>query len=200
MKFTEEKLEQVFIELLGQQEIPHVHGSTIQRNPDEVLIEDDLKTFLLSKCENEQLTQNEAEQIIRQLKSYAASDLYESNKTIMKLLSDEFILKREDRNIYKFVNQFEIIGFEKRIPDGIIYINGLPLVVFEFKTAIRENCTIHDTYVQLTTPYRRDIPELFKYNTFCVISDGVNNKAGSFFAPYEFFLFLTTINKFTEDT
>ncbi len=34
---------------------------------------------------------------------------------------------------------------------------------------------------------KRDIPELFKYNAFCVISDGVNNKAGSFFAPYEFF-------------
>ncbi|MEA3386713.1 MAG: type I restriction endonuclease, partial [Thermodesulfobacteriota bacterium] len=41
-------------------------------------------------------------------------------------------------------------------------------------------------YVQLTTRYKRDIPELFKYNVFCIISDGVNNKAGSFFAPYEF--------------
>ena len=41
--------------------------------------------------------------------------------------------------------------------------------------------------MQLTTRYKRDIPELFKYNAFCVISDGVNTKAGSFFAPYEFF-------------
>ncbi len=60
-------------------------------------------------------------------------------------------------------------------------------MVFEFKSAIREEATIHDAYVQLTVRYRRDIPELFKYNAFCVISDGVNNKAGSFFAPYEFF-------------
>ena len=60
-------------------------------------------------------------------------------------------------------------------------------MVFEFKTAIQENTTIHDAYVQLTTRYKRDIPELFKYNAFCVISDGVNTKAGSFFAPYEFF-------------
>ncbi|WP_375584232.1 type I restriction endonuclease subunit R [Cyclobacterium xiamenense] len=228
MKFTEEKLEQVFIELLSQQDIPHVHGSTVKRSPDEVLIEEDLKTFLFSKYEKEKLTENEADQIVRQLKSYPASDLYESNKVIMKLLSDGFILKREDRsqkdlyiqlidysglaafrnpdaeqlpyiigadpepysnahNIYKFVNQFEIVGFEKRIPDGILYINGLPLVVFEFKTAIRENCTIYDAYIQLTTRYKRDIPELFKYNAFCVISDGVNSKAGSFFAPYEFF-------------
>jgi len=90
-------------------------------------------------------------------------------------------------NLFKIVNQLEITGSEKRIPDGILYINGLPLVVFEFKSAIREEATIHDAYVQLTTRYQRDIPELFKYNAFCVISDGVNNKAGSFFAPYEFY-------------
>jgi type I restriction enzyme R subunit len=91
------------------------------------------------------------------------------------------------QNIFKIVNQLEIIGYEKRIPDGILYINGLPLVVFEFKSAIREDASIHNAYVQLTTRYERDIPELFKYNAFCVISDGVNNKAGAFFAPYEFF-------------
>lgn len=61
------------------------------------------------------------------------------------------------------------------------------MVVFEFKTAIQENTTIHNAFVQLTTRYKRDIPELFKYNAFCIISDGVNNKAGSFFAPYEFY-------------
>lgn len=90
-------------------------------------------------------------------------------------------------NIFKFVNQFEIQGQEKRIPDGILFVNGLPLVVFEFKSAVREEATIHDAYVQLTTRYRRDIPQLFLYNAFCVISDGVNNRAGSFFAKYDFF-------------
>jgi type I restriction enzyme R subunit len=48
----------------------------------------------------------------------------------------------KDCNIYKFANQLEIVGSEKRIPDGIIYINGLPIVVFEFKSAIREEATI----------------------------------------------------------
>lgn len=98
MKFTEAKLEKVFIELLGRQEIPHVLGASIVRKPDEVLIDADLKAFLLAGYENEQLTENEADQIIRQLKSYASSDLYESNKSIMKLLSDGFILKRGDRS------------------------------------------------------------------------------------------------------
>ncbi len=232
MKFTEAKLEQSFIELLTQEQYTHILGETIKRRPDEVLIEEDLKKFLLKQYESQGITVNEVKSIILQLKSLPASDLYESNKTFMRMLSDGFILKREDRskkdiyiqlinytglnkhrlpnedhlisvaaesdgeygntprqdnNIYKFVNQLEIVGTEKRIPDGIVYINGLPVVVFEFKSAIREEATIHDAYKQLTVRYRRDIPELFKYNAFCVISDGINNKAGSFFAPYEFF-------------
>ena len=204
MKFTEAQLEQAFIELLGQEDIPHVLGGAIARSEDEVLIKEDLKAFLLSQYKADNLTESEADQIIKRLEIYSSSDLYESNKAIMKLVSDGFALKREDRsqkdiwvylidynesnnNTYKIVNQLEIVGYQRRIPDGILYINGLPLVVFEFKSAIRENATVHDAYVQLTTRYQRDIPELFKYNAFCVISDGVNNKAGSFFAPYEFY-------------
>ncbi len=228
MKFTEEKLERAFTELLGQEGFSHHLGISIARKPDEVLIEEDLQTFLLTQYASHGITVNETKSIILQLKSLPASDLYESNKTFLKMLSDGFILKREDRNqkdiyiqlidykglnthkqpdantlltvvaegeeiygddnnIYKFVNQLEIIGNEKRIPDGIVYINGIPIVVFEFKSAIREEATIYDAYKQLTIRYRRDIPELFKYNAFCVISDGVNNKSGSFFAPYDFF-------------
>jgi len=204
MKFTEGRLEQAIIELLAKEDIPHVHGEALERNPDEVLLQSDLREFLAEQYADEGITPNEINAVIRQLTAFPASDLYESNKAIMKLVSDGFLLKREDRNQkdlyiqlidysaadnnrYKIVNQLEIQGFETRIPDAILYINGLPLVVFEFKSAIREEATINDAYVQLTTRYRRDISELFKYNALCVISDGVNNKVGSFFAPYEFY-------------
>jgi len=228
MKFTEEKLEQAFTELLGLEGYPHLHGDGIVRSEDEVLIEKDLIEFLQLQYKKDGITLTEIKSVILQLKTFSSSDLYESNKAIMSMVAEGFILKREDRNskdiyiqlidysglgrqrfadaddlihvvaseetkygtdnnIYKFVNQFEIVGYEKRIPDGIVYINGLPLVVFEFKSAIREEATIHDAYKQLTVRYSRDIPELFKYNAFCVISDGVNNKAGSFFAKYNFF-------------
>lgn len=204
MKFTETQLEHSIIELLNEEGYPHVPGNTIQRESGEVLIKNDLRTFLGERYAVEGITQVEIELIIRKLEVLPASDLYGSNKIFMKLVSDGFLLKREDRskkdlfihlidyshedrNIYKIVNQMEIIGFEKRIPDGILYINGLPLVVFEFKSAIREEATIHDAYIQLTVRYRRDIPDLLKYNALCVISDGVNNKMGSLFAPYDFF-------------
>lgn len=203
-KFTEEKLELAFIELLEEQGIKYQYGKDIVRDESEVLLKDDLKEYLEDRYKNDNITDSEIIQIVRKLESYPASDLYDTNKSIMKLVSDGFIFKREDatakdihvqfinyedvsKNSFKIVNQLEIVGYEKRIPDGILYINGMPLVVFEFKSAVRKEATIHDAFVQLTTRYKRDIPELFKYNAFCVISDGVNNKAGSFFAPYEFF-------------
>lgn len=220
MKFTEAQLEQAFISLIQEEEISYVVGSEVRKiefkgvaEPqtvyghlisEKVLIANDLKNYLQSQYSSENITENEIERIVRDLERLPSSDLYESNKAIMKRVRDGFLLKREDRNqkdfyvqlidyseednnTYKIVNQLAIKGYEMRIPDLILYINGLPLVVFEFKTAIQENTTIHDAYVQLTTRYKRDIPDLFKYNAFCVISDGVNTKAGSFFGPYEFF-------------
>jgi len=218
MKFTEAQLEDAFIELLGQEGIPHVLGGDIERELDEVLIKSDLKAYLLSQYKTEKLTEQEAEQIIRELEILSSSDLYDSNKAFMKLLSDGFNFKREDykqkdirvyfidysetnNNTYKIVNQLKIVQYHQggRIPDGILYINGLPLVVFEFKSAIREKATLHDAYVQITSRYRRDIPELFKYNAFCVISDGVNNKAGSFFAGYDYYYAWRKIEGLTKE-
>jgi type I restriction enzyme R subunit len=230
MKFTEEKLEQAIITLLEEQGYPYCPGEVLERKPAEVLIKDDLRTFLAKRYAANHIASDEIEAVIRRLEALPASDLYESNKTIHKMVADGFLLKREDRNqkdlyiqlidyaglealripdpytletvvtedfkgyssetdsnLYRMVNQLEIEGLEKRIPDGILYINGLPLVVFEFKSAIREETTIHYAYVQLTTRYCRDIPELMKYNALCVISDGVNSRMGSLFAPYDYF-------------
>lgn len=209
MKFTEAKLEQAIIELLASEGYPHTLGVALERNPDDVLIKSDLRQFLATRYQADLITEYEIESIIHKLEYLPASDLYDTNKAIMKFIADGFFLKRDDytqkdlyiqlidydvigasaidTNCYRIVNQMEIQGFELRIPDGILYINGLPLVVFEFKSSIREDATMFDAYTQLTTRYKRDIPELFKYNALCVISDGVNSKMGSFFAPYEFY-------------
>lgn len=202
-QFTEAKLEQAIIALIEQQGYPYTAGETLIRDKSEVLIREDLEGFLRERYTSEGLTDGELETIIRRLINFSSADLYDSNRAIHKLVADGFVLKRDDHtqkdlfiqlidydnnsNRYRVVNQLEIEGTEKRIPDGILYINGLPLVVFEFKSAIREQATLHDAYVQLTTRYARDIPELMKFNALCVISDGVNSKLGSLFAPYEFF-------------
>ncbi|GLS84685.1 type I restriction endonuclease subunit R [Paraferrimonas haliotis] len=204
MKFTEAKLEAAIIDLLEKQNLPHTHGEALERTFDEVLIKADLIAFLKAKYRAEGITDNEITQVINTLERLPASDLYETNKQINQWVMSGFALKREDakakdiwvnlidfddieQNAIRTVSQITIVGFSERRPDLILYINGLPLVVFEFKSAIREEADIASAYRQITTRYRRDIPKLFKYNAFCVISDGVNNKMGSLFAPYEFF-------------
>lgn len=121
-------------------------------------------------------------------------DNHELPEQLARLFSGEEQAAEVGNNIFRLVNQLEIEGqsrdggLQLRKPDAILYVNGLPLVVFEFKSAVREEAaTIYDAWRQLCVRYRRYIPKLFIYNALCIISDGVNNKMGNLFAPYEFY-------------
>ena len=203
--FNEHALEMSIMQLFKDEGYTYVSGDQIHRERTEVLLIDDLKQYLYNRYAKDGITPSEVDGIILSLRNISGT-IYEANKAVYKLISDGFILNREDRtqkdifielidfenadnNIFKVVNQFEIDGInnQRRIPDGIVFVNGIPVVVLEFKSAVKENTTIMDAYTQLTVRYRRDIPEIFKYNAFIVISDGANNKYGSFFSPYDFF-------------
>ncbi len=105
----------------------------------------------------------------------------ESNPTI-KLIDFENI----ENNTFQVVNQikFNEKG-QTRIPDILVYINGLPLIIFELKsTEYREDTFLVNAWKQLggkgdNDGYRYDIPTLFDYNAFLVISDGANSKVGT---------------------
>lgn len=215
--FNEHALEMSFMELFEQEGYTYISGENISRNKSEVLLCDDLKEYLNKRYKSDGITPEEVNGIVLMLKNISGT-VYEANKAVCKLISDGFILNREDRtqkdifiefvdynnidnNIFKIVNQVEIEGVDNqtRIPDGILYLNGIPVVVFEFKSAVRENATLMDAYTQLTVRYKRDIPELFKYNAFVVISDGVNNKYGSFFSSYDYFYAWRKINSDDKD-
>ena len=210
--FNEHALEMSIMELFKDEEYTYVSGDQIHRERTEVLLTDDLKQYLYNRYAKDGITPSEVDSIILMLRNIGGT-IYEANKAVFKLISDGFIFNHEDRsqkdlyielidfstpenNIFKAVNQFEIEGVNNqlRIPDGIVFVNGIPVVVLEFKSAVKENTTIMDAYKQLTVRYRRDIPELFKYNAFIVISDGANNKYGSFFSPYNFFYAWRKVN------
>ena len=210
--FNEHALEMSIMELFKDEGYIHLNGSQIHRERTEVLLQEDLKQYLYNRYAKDGITPGEVEGILLMLRNISGT-LYEANKAFYKLLCDGFILNREDRtqkdiyielidfdtpenNIFKTVNQFEIEGINNqlRIPDGIVFVNGIPVVILEFKSAVKENTTIMDAYKQLTVRYRRDIPEIFKYNAFIVISDGANNKYGSLFSPYDFFYAWRKIN------
>lgn len=215
--FDEHALEMSIMELFKEEGYIHLNGRQLHRERTEVLIQDDLKQYLYNRYAKDGITASEVDGIILMLRNISGT-LYEANKAFYKLLCDGFILNREDRtqkdlyvelidfdapenNIFKVVNQFEIEGINNqlRIPDGIVFVNGIPVVVLEFKSAVKENTTIMDAYKQLTVRYRRDIPEIFKYNAFIVISDASNNKYGSFFSSYDFFYAWRKINSEDKD-
>lgn len=204
--FNEHALEMSIMELFQQEGYIYTNGEAVHKEVSDVLLRDDLRAYLRGRYGEAGITSLEIERAVAKLTANVGFSLYENNLHTYRLMVEGFSLKRDDsslpdlyvepidfggkslsNNIFRVVNQLEIKGAETRIPDGIVYVNGLPVVVLEFKSAVKEETTIMDAYRQLTVRYRRDIPELFKYNAFVVISDGVNNKYGSLFAPYDFF-------------
>ncbi|MCH5226166.1 MAG: type I restriction endonuclease subunit R, partial [Muribaculaceae bacterium] len=202
--FNEAQLEQAFIELFKGEGYDYIHGENIDRDSRDVILYDDLRRFLKKKHQADGITEDEINRAIAKIETTEGGGVYAENVEALRLIQQGFPLRRTDpnkpdiyinlidyndieNNSFKFVNQFAIDGEHHRIPDGIVFVNGLPLVVLEFKNAIKQNTTIENAYKQLTKRYRRDIPKLFRYNAFVVISDGVNNKVGSLFAPYEYF-------------
>ena len=83
------------------------------------------------------------------------------------------------RNEFHVVNQWTYVerGTNKR-PDIIVFVNGLPLVLFELKSPARAEADNEDAYRQIQN-YKRQIPTLFVYNAFCVISDMLHTKVGT---------------------
>ena len=82
-------------------------------------------------------------------------------------------------NTFYVTHQFTVIenGQHKR-PDVVVFLNGIPIIVFELKNAADETATIEKAYQQLQT-YHRTIPSLFAYNCLEVISDGFEAKVGT---------------------
>jgi type I restriction enzyme R subunit len=96
------------------------------------------------------------------------------------------------------VNQFTVVeNHQKKRPDILLFVNGIPLVVIELKNAVDENATIHSAFKQIET-YKALIPGLFTYNGFNIISDGLEAKAGSLSAGFSRFMAWKTSDGKTE--
>ena len=129
--------------------------------------------------------------------------LFERNFTFHKCLIDGITVESKDYDVNPLIrlidfenpsnNVFQVShqlkfneGRSTRIPDVIVFINGLPLVVMELKSFDEDatDATLEHAYTQLGSNsehdgYRYDIPTLFNYNCFLVISDGVYTKVGT---------------------
>lgn len=203
-KFTEDELEKAIITLFEEQEYTYVHGDNIHRYYEDVLLLDDLKEFLSAKYISENLNEVEMQKIINKLQLIPSFPLYDGNREAFWLVNEGFDLVRDDitkvalhvdfidfvnpnNNIFKIANQYSVHGERIRRPDLLVFVNGIPLAICEFKTAIEEDTTIYDAWKQITVRYCRDIPKLMRYCFLSVISDGANTKMGSIFTPYAYY-------------
>lgn len=210
-KFAEEELEKAIISLFEEEGYEYLPGDSIHRKFEDILLEYDLKTFLKNRYAEDNLTDLELKTIINRLSNISSSPIYLASREAFLLVTEGFNLEREDKsklalhvsyidfdhpenNIFKVVNQYSVKDKELRRPDLLIFINGIPLTIFEFKTAISEDTTIYDAWKQINIRYKRDLPSLVKYCFLSVISDGANTKMGSIFTPYKFYYAWNKIN------
>ena len=176
----------------------------------DVILKERLRDALFDN--NKHIPKDTLEEALREILVPKHVSLIENNKTFHKYITDGitvnyrtkdghikheqaflFDFKNPKNNNFLALNQFVIVENKvKKIPDIVIFVNGLPLVVFELKTASNEEVSITDAYHQIKT-YQNTISSLFVYNSFNVISDGLNSKAGTLTSQEERYMSWRTI-------
>lgn len=208
--FDEDQLEQAIIQLFLENDgYLYTNGEEQERNTKDIILKDDLISFLSNRYYD--LSEGELSSIIANIENRPSSPLYKCNKEIFDLINKGYDFPREDieknpihvnyidfdnpeNNIFRIVNQYTVEDVKTRRPDMILFINGIPAGIFEFKSAIKEDTTIYDAWKQIHIRYSRDIPALMKYCAFAVISDGANTKIGTIFSDYEYFYGWNKVN------
>lgn len=202
-KITENEIELFAIELLEKQGFNYIYAPNIAPDSESPMRESFEDVILKEKMQNSLTTINpnidydQIEYAVKQCQRLRSTELLPDNETFHKMLTEGItvevqkdgvtrgeIVKLIDfddvsNNDFIVSNQFTIVenGINKR-PDLILFINGLPLVVIELKNPVDENATVKSAYKQIQT-YKKTIPSLFTYNAFCIISDGLESKAGT---------------------
>lgn len=94
--------------------------------------------------------------------------------------------RNPEANAFHVVNQWTYVEYSEKRPDVLVFVNGMPLVMFELKSPSREETDSSDAYLQLRN-YMKHIPSLFVPNVFCVMSDMADTRVGTITATEDRF-------------
>lgn len=207
-KITENNIETFAIESLQSLGWEYANGKDI--SPEGVACEREtfeqiILTQRLRKAVarlNPDIPENAREQAVQKVLRIYSPDLLHNNETFHQFLVEKVKIPYQQdgyershevalvdfnnisSNDFLVVNQYTIIeNNQNKRHDILLFVNGIPLVVVELKNAADENATIKKAYEQIQT-YKATIPSLFTYNAICVISDGMECKAGSVSAGF----------------
>lgn len=201
--FSEEQLEDVTMRIFEELKYECLNGYEIDRDYHNIFMEDNLFDDL---CKiNKNFNDIQIQEAIKTIKTLSHGNPIEDNRIFTRYLLEGVPVQIKTNDGYQYknvklidfdninsnhfqaINQYTIMEFDTKRPDIIIFINGIPLVIIELKTASNEDVKLEDAYNQLNGYKNVYIPSLFKYNQIEVISDGVTAKVGTITSPYSRF-------------
>lgn len=194
MPFTEDNYEKALISLFEGMGYQYLYGPNIERDYYvpcyEAQLEESLQTV------NPKKPHAAIHEAIIKLRNIDMGSLAQRNETFTdylqhgievsyfngKEMRNEMVylidFEHTDKNAFQVINQWTFIENAEKRADIIVFVNGLPLVVVELKSPSREETNASEAYLQLRN-YMKDIPSLFSFNMFCVMSDMALSKAGT---------------------
>lgn len=191
---NENLLENAFVTELQSKGYNYLYGPDIERDYHEVILKQYFDEALMHI--NHGITEEILEESYRTIKNLGLLKLEDMNAAFHKYLIEgvpisyrlngetaTYTVKLVDfdhplENDFKVINQYTVIEYKNKRPDIVVFINGIPMVLFELKNMVNEDTTIENAYKQVKN-YQLDIPSLFYYNAFNVISDGLDTRVGT---------------------
>lgn len=195
MPYTEASYENAIIDLFQSNlGYDYAYGPNIERNFNSPLYDEVLEESL--RRLNPKAPYDAIQDALHKLRNFDNGELVQKNVVFMDYLQNgvpvRYTEKGEERstivyladyentanNSFIIANQWTIVENAEKRPDVIIFLNGLPVAVFELKSPSREETDASEAYLQLRN-YMYDIPSLFIYNAILVMSDQLTSKAGT---------------------
>ena len=192
---TEAAYENSVIELFRHLGYTHVYGPDVEnRDFNSPLYLDILEDSIYRI--NPNVPKSAIQEALFKIKNFDNGELLQQNKIFMDYLQNGITVKylengeqrstivylinykNVDNNSFIVANQWTFVENSEKRPDVLLFINGLPLVLFELKSPSREETDSSQAYRQIRN-YMKEIPSMFIYNAICVMSDLLISKAGT---------------------
>ncbi|NVK57340.1 MAG: type I restriction endonuclease subunit R [Alteromonadaceae bacterium] len=212
---TENDLENYLLDELKDQGIPYSHGSLAVPDLKDPLRSSFHQTILepVFRASLGRINAGLPEKAVNEaanklLDAVFTTDLLQENRRVHQLMVDgikttyfdggeernavvKIVDWNDENNDWRAINQYDVVGLNSRIPDVVIFLNGLPFVVIELKGT--EGKDIEAAWRQIET-YKTDIPDLFRSSLLNVISDGHSARYGSLSANFDRYMTWRTLD------
>ena len=192
--FREADYENSIIELFKNIGYQYVYAPDVERDFSSPLYDEELLSTLHRL--NPSMPENAINDALLKLKNFENASLVQKNAVFMDYIQNGIEVryfskgeensglvylvdyKNPDNNSFIVANQWTFIENSTKRPDILIFLNGLPIVLMELKSPSRAETDASEAYLQIRN-YMDEIPSMFIYNCFCVMSDHLTSKAGT---------------------